>query len=113
MAYDFRQLIYGVLNHSYKFYEQDQRYIRNLELGSFQMSKVEPYAYEVVLRGSDYFGTWVGEGKYGLNCFWFRKIYDDSRRAGKAAVIYESKSIEQNRAEGIYFEDNQSRENSG
>ena len=123
MANDFRQLIYGVCNHENRFCYQDEGYDRDVEMSPVQMDKVEPWNYEVVLKGSDYFGTWVGEGNYFMTSggpfLWFIKAYDDYRRSGQTCeegnLIYESESMGPRSFYGRWFYEGQenSRDYSG
>lgn len=53
-----------------------------MEVRSIQLDKVESWNYEVVIKGSDYFGTWSGEGNFFMTSggpfMWFIKKYDDA-----------------------------------
>ena len=81
------------------------------------MNKVGSLNYKVVLKGSNYLGTWVGKGNFFMGWrgprLWLRKAYDDRQKAGKTAVIYESESIESRYAEGMFNEEDRQKNYSG
>lgn len=75
------------------------------------MQKKEPFNYEIVLKGSDHFGSWKAEGNFIMGRFqpflWFLKVYDNRRIAGQTGkwynLLYESEIVKNYSCSGIWF----------
>ena len=75
------------------------------------MKKKEPFNYEIVLKGKDFFGSWSAEGNLILTedgpFLWFLKVYDDRGRAGQTGewwnLLYESEIVRNDSCSGKWF----------
>jgi hypothetical protein len=82
-----------------------------MSVTSVEMDRGDSLTYRVTLKGSDTFGSWVGNGDFMMTndgpFFWMRKAYDNADSAGQTGdwvnLIYESKTISYEEVAGRWF----------